>query len=108
MSDILRSAHVLVQTSQNENFGTAVAEALSTGLPVVLGATNGTADYIDAHSQLFLDHEPSAVARAMIAAWRNDTPERRIQRIRRASTVFAPSTVADTFETALTMAFRDH
>jgi glycosyltransferase involved in cell wall biosynthesis len=108
VSDILKSAHVLVQTSQNENFGTAVAEALSTGLPVVVGTTNGTADYIDAHSRLFLDHEPSAVARAMVEAWRNDTPERRIQRIKHASIVFAPSTVADTFETALTMAFRHH
>ncbi len=106
--DVLRSAHVLVQTSQNENFGTAVPEGLCTGLPVVVGPTNGTADYIDEHSELFEDHEPSAVARAMITAWRNDTLERRMERIRHADTVFAPSTVADTFETALTMAIRHH
>ena len=104
--DILRSAHVLVQTSQNEDFGSAVPEGLCTGLPVVLGPTNGTADYIDEHSVRFEDHEPSAVARAMITAWRDDTLERRTERIRHAHTVFAPSTVADTFESALTMATR--
>jgi len=106
MPDVLRSAHVLVQTSQNENFGTAVPEGLCTGLPVVVGPTNGTVDYIDEHSVLFEDHEPSAVARAMITAWRNDTLQRRMERIRRAHAVFAPSTVADTFDTALTMAIR--
>lgn len=108
MPDVLRSAHVLVQTSQNENFGTAVPEGQCTGLPVVVGPTNGTAEYIDEHSELFEDHEPSAVAGAMITAWRNDTIERRMERIRHAHTVFAPSTVADSFETALTMAIRHH
>jgi hypothetical protein len=73
-----------------------------------VGPTNGTADYIDEHSELFEDHKPSAVARVMITAWRNDTLERRMQRIKHAHTVFAPSTVADIFETALTMAIRRH
>jgi glycosyltransferase involved in cell wall biosynthesis len=104
MPEVLRSAHVLVQTSQNENFGTAVPEGLFTGLPVVVGPTNGTADYLDDHSELFEDHEPSAVARAMITAWRNDTTERRKERIRHARIVFAPAPVTDTFETALAMA----
>jgi glycosyltransferase involved in cell wall biosynthesis len=108
VADILTSAHVLVQTSQNENFGSAVSEALCSGLPVVVGATNGTADYIDAHSVFFEDHEPAAVASAMISAWRNDTLERRTQRIRHAHMVFAPPTVTDTFETALTTAIRHH
>ena len=108
MSDILASAHVLVQTSQNENFGTAVPEGLCTGLPVVLGPTNGTADYLDEHSEMFESHEPAAVARAMLSAWRNDTVERRMGRIRHARTVFAPSTVTDAFEIALTKAIRHH
>jgi glycosyltransferase involved in cell wall biosynthesis len=108
MPDVLRSAHVLVQTSQNENFGSAVPEGLCTGLPVVVGPSNGTADYIDEHSELFEDHKPSAVARAMITAWRNDTLERRMERIRHSHAVFAPSTVADTFEAALTKAARNH
>ncbi len=58
MSDVLRSAHVLVQTSQNENFGTAVPEGLCTGLPVVVGPTNGGADYIDECSEVFHDTSP--------------------------------------------------
>jgi glycosyltransferase involved in cell wall biosynthesis len=99
--DLLSTAHVLVQTSQNENFGTAVSEGLCTGLPVVAGPTNGTAEYIDEHSQLFDQHEPAAVARAMIEAWRHDTSDRRMARIDHAQAVFAPTTVADTFEAAL-------
>jgi glycosyltransferase involved in cell wall biosynthesis len=43
---LLRAASVVVQPSEDENFGSAVAEALACGTPVVLGPTNGTADYI--------------------------------------------------------------
>ena len=55
---LLREATVLVQTSENENFGSSVAEALACGTPVVVGPSNGTADYIDEHSMIFGDYEP--------------------------------------------------
>ena len=55
---LLREATVLVQTSENENFGSSVAEALACGTPVVVGPSNGTADYIDEHSVTFGDYEP--------------------------------------------------
>src|SRR4029077_14334170 len=63
---LLRNAAVLVQTSESENFGSAVAEAQGCGVPVVVGHTNGTADYIDAHSQVFEDYRPGSVATAIL------------------------------------------
>ena len=37
---------VLAQPSDDENFGSSVAEAIACGIPVIVGATNGTADYV--------------------------------------------------------------
>lgn len=64
---LLREATVLVQTSENENFGTAVAEALACGIPVVVGPSNGTAEYIDSESRVFASYDPSSVASAIIS-----------------------------------------
>ena len=66
--DALKHADILVQPSENENFGTAVAEAQACGLPVVLGPTNGTGDYIDRQDFTFDRYEPAAVAQAMARA----------------------------------------
>jgi len=59
---LLREAAVLVQASENENFGTAVPEALACGVPVVVGSSNGTADYIDENSGIFESYEPAQLA----------------------------------------------
>jgi glycosyltransferase involved in cell wall biosynthesis len=45
--DLLRRVDVLVQPSENEDFGSAVMEALACGVPVVVGPTNGTGEYGD-------------------------------------------------------------
>jgi glycosyltransferase involved in cell wall biosynthesis len=63
--EALRDADALVQTSENENFGTAVAEAQACGLPVVVGPSNGTRDYLDSDEFTFPAYEPAAVANAM-------------------------------------------
>ena len=63
---LLQRATVLVQPSENENFGSAVAEALACGTPVVVGPTNGTADYVDGHSGVFPDYTPEAVSAAVV------------------------------------------
>lgn len=63
---MLWEATVLVQPSENENFGSAVAEALACGTPVVVGPTNGTADYVDGHSRVFPDYVPEAVSAAVL------------------------------------------
>ena len=66
----LHQADVLVQPSENENFGATVAEAQACGLPVVLGPTNGTRDYLDTQEFAFQMYEPEAVADAMARAVR--------------------------------------
>jgi glycosyltransferase involved in cell wall biosynthesis len=63
---LLQQAMVLVQPSENENFGSAVAEALACGTPVVVGPSNGTADYVDGHSRVFPDYAPEAVSAAVV------------------------------------------
>ena len=65
---LLRGADVLVQTSENESFGSAVAEALASGVPVVVGPSNGTADYVDTNSQVFESYAPESVAHAILRA----------------------------------------
>jgi glycosyltransferase involved in cell wall biosynthesis len=63
---LLREAAVLVQPSENENFGSAVAEALACGVPVVVGPSNGTADYADANSAVFETYTPASLAHAIL------------------------------------------
>ncbi len=36
--DLIRQATAVVQVSENENFGSSIAEALACGVPVVAGA----------------------------------------------------------------------
>ncbi len=69
--NLLHSVDVLVQPSENENFGTSVAEALACGLPVVLGPTNGTADYAGEAGYLCDRYAADAVADAMLRAARD-------------------------------------
>jgi glycosyltransferase involved in cell wall biosynthesis len=70
---ILQGAAVLVQTSENENFGSSVAEAQACGVPVVVGPANGTQDYIDPSSVTFRAYTPQAVGAALLSVlrWRH-------------------------------------
>lgn len=63
--ELLRSIDVLVQPSENEDFGSAVMEAQASGVPVVIGPTNGTRDYVSERSFFFESYTPRAVADAM-------------------------------------------
>jgi glycosyltransferase involved in cell wall biosynthesis len=95
---LLRETSLLVQTSENENFGSSVAEALACGTAVVLGPTNGTADYIDANSRVFAEYEPRAVADAILAVLeaQNERPaEVRATTRAAAERWFAPEAVVD-------------
>jgi glycosyltransferase involved in cell wall biosynthesis len=62
---VLAEADVVVQPSQNENFGFAVAEGLAAGRPVVLGPTNGTGDYPGEARFQFERYDADSVAAAM-------------------------------------------
>jgi glycosyltransferase involved in cell wall biosynthesis len=65
---LVRSAAVLVQPSEEENFGSSVAEAVACGTPVVVGPTNGTGDYIGQGGVRFDRYESDAVAAAIAKA----------------------------------------
>jgi len=43
---LMREHDILVQPSEEENFGSSVAEAQACGLPVIVGATNGNKEYL--------------------------------------------------------------
>jgi len=58
----LHGCDILVQPSEAENFGSAVAEALSAGVPVVVGSSNGTADYVPSMCGVFEIYDPQEVA----------------------------------------------
>ncbi|MBW4658844.1 MAG: glycosyltransferase [Drouetiella hepatica Uher 2000/2452] len=67
--DLIKSCDVLIQPSEGENFGSAVAEALCCGVPVILGPTNGTQDFTSPTCCfLFEDYTPEAVKQTMLEA----------------------------------------
>ncbi|MGL4514102.1 MAG: glycosyltransferase family 4 protein [Lacipirellulaceae bacterium] len=63
--EMLAQVDVLAQPSDEENFGASVAEALACGVPAIVGATNGTADYICERSVRLRDDSPSTFASAL-------------------------------------------
>ena len=74
VSSLFSSVDVLVQPSELENFGSSVAEALASGVPSVVGATNGTKEFLGACGFIFSSYTPEAVCDAMAEAAR---PEHR-------------------------------
>lgn len=70
-SDVIRELHaadVLIQSSENENFGSAVAEALCCGLPVIVGPTNGTKDYVSETSFIFDNYSVESLRKTILMA----------------------------------------
>lgn len=63
---LMAQCDVLLQPSEGENFGTSVAEALCCGLPVVVGQTNGTKDYISPSSFVFEEYTPESLKKTML------------------------------------------
>jgi glycosyltransferase involved in cell wall biosynthesis len=63
---VLLSQHdVLAQPSDEENFGSSVAEAQACGLPVIIGRTNGNADYLSVRDIHLADENPETFAEAL-------------------------------------------
>lgn len=64
---VLADVDVMCQPSDNENFGSSVAESLACGVPTIVGATNGTGDYICDRSIRLADDQPETMAAAIVA-----------------------------------------
>lgn len=63
---LLQSHDVLAQPSDEENFGSSVAEAQACGLPVIVGRTNGNSDYLCSRDIRLPDDQPSSLAAAFL------------------------------------------
>ncbi|HVR20640.1 MAG TPA: glycosyltransferase family 4 protein, partial [Polyangiaceae bacterium] len=94
---LFAEADVLVQPSQNENFGFSLAEALAAGRPVVAGPTNGTFEYAGQAGFGFSEYSAESVAlameRAMLAVARLGPELSR--RAREAAQIFAIASVTE-------------
>lgn len=62
---LLRRHDVLAQPSDEENFGSSVAEAQACGLPVIVGQANGNADYLCSRDIHLRDDRPETFAAAL-------------------------------------------
>lgn len=62
---VLHRHDILCQPSDEENFGSSVAEAQACGLPVIVGATNGNADYLCSRDIPLPDDRPASLAAAL-------------------------------------------
>lgn len=104
---MLAKVDVLAQPSDCEDFGSSVAEALACGVAVIVGASNGTGDYICGRSIRLIDDRPETMAAAVTsmadAKKRGDLidpePSRSV-----AKTHFDPETVTDRLESVLRLA----
>lgn len=104
---VLADVDVLAQPSDDENFGSSVAEALACGVPTIVGATNGTGDYICARSLRLENDHPDTMAAAIVAmaeakkrgALLDPEPSRAT-----AKKYFDPSYVVDQLEAILALA----
>lgn len=63
---LMHEHDLLVQPSDEENFGSSVAEAQACGLPVIVGCTNGNADFLCSRDIHLADDNPRTLAAALI------------------------------------------
>lgn len=63
--ELLRAHDVLIQPSEEEDFGSSVAEAQACGLPVIVGSTNGNGDYLCASDRQLKTDDPQELARVL-------------------------------------------
>ena len=77
---LLRCHDVLAQPSDEENFGSSVAEAQACGLPVIVGRTNGNADYLCERDIQLADDRPETLAGALVRMAERTGPPRTASR----------------------------
>lgn len=94
---LLAQQDVLVQPSEEENFGSSVAEAQACGLPVIVGPTNGNADYLSSRDIRLKDDSPETLADALIKIADSQHPGDPAFSRKMAESKFALDAVADKF-----------
>ena len=62
---LLHQHDVLIQPSDEENFGSSVSEAQACGLPVIVGHTNGNSDYLCSRDLHLADDRAETLAAAL-------------------------------------------
>jgi len=67
--ELIQRHDVVGQPSDEENFGSSVAEAQACGVPVIVGSTNGNADYLCSRDMHLSDDQPETFARAISEMW---------------------------------------
>ncbi|MFA7343608.1 MAG: glycosyltransferase family 4 protein [Terrimicrobiaceae bacterium] len=77
---------VLIQPSEEEDFGSSIAEAQACGIPVIVGRTNGNADYLCASDIRLQTDDPDELAAAVLAI------TARVRRAPEVSRMFAEAT----------------
>jgi glycosyltransferase involved in cell wall biosynthesis len=101
---LLSDVDVLVQPSEDENFGSSVAEALACGVPSIVGATNGTGDYVCDRSIRLADYQIATMSSAILDMARRkrqgDLQDHRPSRLI-AERCFAPASVCQSLESVL-------
>lgn len=94
---LLGATAAILQPSENEDIGSTVIEGLASGVPAILGPTNGTKDYVGETSIVFDAYTPDAVCAALAAMIdRLDRDDGAIARdcIEEARKAFDPDTIA--------------
>ena len=77
---LLHEHDVLVQPSDEENFGSSVAEAQACGLRTIVGRTNGNADYLCARDIHLADDRPETLAQALTQMARTPDADTQVSR----------------------------
>ncbi len=72
---LLHQHDVLVQPSDEENFGSSVAEAQACGVRAIVGHTNGNADYLCERDIHLADDRPETLAQALAQMARTSAAE---------------------------------
>lgn len=97
---------VLCQPSDEENFGSSVAEAQACGIPVIVGATNGNRDYLCDQDIELTDDDPESLSMAFfeLAGRSSNMPAKnQSQSTRFAQETFALDKVVQQLEEILKM-----
>ncbi|MFQ3679024.1 MAG: glycosyltransferase family 4 protein [Pseudanabaenaceae cyanobacterium] len=102
---LLQACDAVVQPSEAENYGSAIAEGLACGRPVIAGPTNGTLDYAGEAAYRFAEYTPAAL-KATLAFAIDDIRAHREERHRAArqaaETHLHPQIVGDRLMALLT------